>query len=428
MKRHSFQHKRWVVGITLPFCLSAAAETNPIYATLKQDILINADYWTQKPQIIGAGLGFTQILGVPGAATTPEGQQAVIDAGGAWEILSTSNPAPPLRAYTSATSPQGMAMGYGKPIVGGGGFPVEFSWPVLPSTVDGSDFEVTLNTGKKVIAQAASINPNLEYNERSTVVITSDAFGNRTAPGTPGAIYPVKLRIVRDATPLTLAGPRGRMKSAVGMTYGNGKNPMTGYHAGPKLCAAKLSRLSTAGEAGPAVFTAGYLPNDGAALYGSGAQYRLRVLTTGGFSPDGVRSLYPTEFSGFFKIQLNDRGGKTVYLTETNKTYSLKAGSITVLGLADLATAEDSYDDGYVEDHDNQIDIILQGDEAVMRRITNVLVPSTTPPYQPFYNPGGPGNNPTPGVTYTKPTSSIKQPVTIAIDDPMTVTYGALPQ
>jgi hypothetical protein len=428
MKTPTSQHKIWIVGLGLSLSLSALAESNPIYESLKHDILINADYWTQKPQIIGAGLGFTQILGVPGADTTPEGQQAVIDAGGAWEILSTSNPNPPLRAYTSAASTQGMAMGYGKPIVGGGGFPVEFSWPVLPSTVDGTDFEVTLNTGKKVVAQAASINPNLEYNERSTVVIISDEFGNRIEPGKPGAVYPVKLKIIRDATPLTLVGPKRRMRTAVGMIYGNGKKPMTGYYAGPKLCAAKLSRLSTAGEGGPAAFTSGYLPNDGAALYGSNAQYRLRVLTTGGFSPDGVRSLYPTEFADYFSVQIKDRGGKTVYLTEPHKTYQLKAGSITVLGLADLATAEYSYDDGYVEDHDNQIDIILQGDEAVMRRITHVLVPSTTPPYKPFYNPGGPGNNPTPGVTYTKPTSSIKQSVTIAIDDPMTVTYGNLPQ
>ena len=39
----------------------------------------------------------------------------------------------------------------------------------------------------------------------------------------------------------------------------------------------------------------GYLPNDEFALYDQ-ADFRLRVLTTGGFSPDGVRSVYPTEF------------------------------------------------------------------------------------------------------------------------------------
>jgi len=35
----------------------------------------------------------------------------------------------------------------------------------------------------------------------------------------------------------------------------------------------------------------------------------------------------------------------------------------------------------------------------------------------------GPGNNPTPGVTYTYPGPTWTQAVTIALDDPMTVNY-----
>lgn len=408
-------------------CSTAKAEPNVLYEALMQDVLINADYWTTEPKILSASLGFTQILGVPNLSTSEEGQAANSQFGGAWEVLSTTNPDPALRAYTSSATPTAMYIGYDTDIVGAGGFPVVFSWPVLPSTVDGSDFEVTLNTGERVIADGASITPNSEYNERSTVVIVSQKFGNRITPGYPGAVYPVKLRIVRDDTPLTLVGPGGQKKIATGFSYGNSIKPLTGYYAGPTLCAAKLSVLSTVGEGGPAVWTGGYTPNDGAALYGNSAQYRLRVLTTGGFSPDGVRSLYPTEFASFFQIQVTDVGGRIVSLTKTNTTYKLKAGSIRILGLADLSVAQDSYDDSYVEDHDNQIDIILKGDEAVMKRIKYVLVPSNKSNYKPFYNPGGPGNNPTPGVVYTKPTSFIKQPVTIAIKNPMTVTYGAQP-
>ena len=416
-----------LMGFALCLRSPVVAAPNPAYDSLMQDILIDADYWTVKPQILGAGLGFTQILGVPNLSTSAEGQAANAAFGGAWEVLSTTNPNPALRAYTSSVSPQGIYNAYNTAIVGAGGFPVEFSWPVLPTTVNGSDFEVTLNTGEKVIADGASITPNLEYNERSTVVIVSNKFGNRIEPGTPGAIYPVKLRIVRDSTPLTLLGPGGRKKIAVGMSHGNGKTPMTGYYAGPKLCAAKLSVLSTVGEGGPIFFAGSYTPNDGAALDGASAQYRLRVLTTGGFSPDGVRSLYPTEYADFFQIEIKDLDGQSVLLTQTNKTYTLRAGSIEILGLADLSVSQTTYDDSYVEDHDNQIDIILKGDEAVMKRIKYVLAPSTTPPYKPFYNPGGPGNNPTPGVAYTKPSSAIKQPVTIAIKNPMTVSYGSIP-
>lgn len=415
------------VILAASLCSTAKAEPNVLYEALMQDVLINADYWTTEPKILSASLGFTQILGVPNLSTSVQGQAANAQFGGAWEVLSTTNPDPALRAYTSSATPTSMYIAYDTNIVGAGGFPVVFSWPVLPSTVDGSDFEVTLNTGERVIADGASIAPNSEYNERSTVVIVSQKFGNRITPGYPGAVYPVRLRILRDDTPLTLVGPGGQKKIAAGFSYGNGIKPLTGYYAGPTLCAAKLSVLSTVGEGGPAVWTGGLTPNDGDALYGNSAQYRLRVLTTGGFSPDGVRSLYPTEFESFFQIQVTDVGGRIVSLTKTNTTYKLKAGSIRILGLADLSVAQDSYDDSYVEDHDNQIDIILKGDEAVMKRIKYVLVPSNKSNYKPFYNPGGPGNNPTPGVVYSKPTSFIKQAVTIAIQNPMTVTYGAQP-
>jgi predicted outer membrane repeat protein len=406
---------------------TAKAEPNVPYNILMQDVLINADYWTTQPEILSASLGFTQIMGIPDLSTSAEGQAANAAFGGAWEVLSTTNPDPDLRAYTSSATVQGIYNGFNTTVVGAGGFPVVFSWPVLPSTVDGSDFEVTLNTGERIIADGASISPNLEYNERSTVVLVSQRFGNRITPGSPGAVYPVRLTIVRDATPLTLVGPGGRKRLAVGLSHGDGTTPMTGYYAGPTLCAAKLSVLSSKGEGGPAVFSGNYTPNDGAALYGKTAKYRLRLLTTGGFSPDGVRSLYPTEFASFFQIEIKDLDGRRVRLTEPNKIYRLKAGSIRILGLADLSIAQSSYDDSYVEDHDNQIDIILQGDKAVMKRIKYVLVPSTGSHYKPFYNPGGPGNNPTPGVVYSKPTSFIKQAVTIAIKNPMTVSYGTRP-
>jgi hypothetical protein len=45
--------------------------------------------------------------------------------------------------------------------------------------------------------------------------------------------------------------------------------------------------------------------------------------------------------------------------------------------------------------------------------------------YHPFYNPGGPGNDPTNGVRYTSPGPSQVQPVIDALHDPMTVTFIA---
>jgi len=420
----TFRNDVVIASILLVFAIMAAPPAyseesgSASWRLLKQDTLINADYWEESPRILGAGLGFTRILGVPGVDISEEGERRVRAAGGSWEQLSDAGNAA-LRAYTSAATPATIAFAYGFPVKFGGGFPVEFSWPVLPSTVDASDFLITLNNGEQVAPSAASVFPNFEYNERSTIVLVGD-FGNRVQPGKDKAVYPVRLQIVADATPLTLVGPDGKRKNAVGMSYGDGVSPMTAYYSGPTLVAAKLSRLSGEGEGGPALFN-GNLPNDGLALYGAGAKYRLRMLTTGGFSPDGVRSLYPTEFSRYFRIRTEDEHGKVVWLTETGTDYQLAGGVIRILGLAELGKAQADYTDAYIEDHDNQIDIILEGDEAALRSITHLHIPAQAP-YSPLYHPGGPGNDPTPGVRYSKPGPPKMQRVRIALDDPMTVT------
>lgn len=398
------------------------------YLLLRQDVLTGADYWEPEPRILAAGLGFTDIIGVPGLSSDDLATQrlAVLDAGGAWNVVVTSQPTVPLRAYTSAASPQGVAFTYGWPVQFCDGLPIEFSWPVRPSTVDGSDFRVVLNDGTVVTPLVASINPNLEFNERSTVVIFGD-FGNRLAPQEPGARYPVRFEIVADETPLELIGPGGRVTSAVGLAYGDGTTPLTAYDPGrgPTLVAAKLSRMSVAGEGGPPGFD-GQMPNDGVALYGPAALYRLRILTTGGFSPDGVRSVLPTEFARYFRLIAVDAAGREHRIEESGRSYAIDGGTLTVLGLADLGVAASTYDDAYVEDHDNQIDIVLAGDEAAVRAIRLVEIPAGDG-YSPFYNPGGPGNDPEPGTIYSEPGPPTRQPVTLALDDPMTVDWPPRP-
>jgi len=84
--------------------------------------------------------------------------------------------------------------------------------------------------------------------------------------------------------------------------------------------------------------------------------------------------------------------------------------------------AAGSYDDSCIEDHDNQIDIVLAGDRAAAERIAVVHIPGTAP-YAPFYNPGGPGNARAPVTLYSEPSPEHFQPVTIALDDPMQVSY-----
>ncbi len=98
-------------------------------------------------------------------------------------------------------------------------------------------------------------------------------------------MYIEKVEIVDDGTPLMLVGPKGKLVSAVGMTYDVGKNYAYGPEAvGPYMLAAKLSRMDTTGE-GTTAFPGGVhllYENDCLTLYNE-TQYRLRIYNDWGF-------------------------------------------------------------------------------------------------------------------------------------------------
>jgi len=269
--------------------------------------------------------------------------------------------------------------------------------------------------------------PNFEYNERSTVVIFGH-FGNRISPAQPGAIYPESVEVVQGKTTLELVGLDKQRVSAVGMNAQAPGSPYTDpdvapeERGGPSLAAAKVSRYTSEGDLGPALFSPGLLPNHGEALYGDRAHYRLRVFTTGGMTADGVRGLWPTEYERFFRVLAVDDTGEEIQITNAGVDYEINGGTLRVEGLADLGVKQDTYDDCYHEDKDNQIDIIFSGDEDAVRAITRVQMPSTDD-YSPVYNPGGPGNDPAPGVRYAAPSAPIDIEVLMALDDPLVVNY-----
>jgi hypothetical protein len=60
---------------------------------------------------------------------------------------------------------------------------------------------------------------------------------------------------------------------------------------------------------------------------------------------------------------------------------------IEIIGLADLGIKQDKYDSTYIEDHDNQIDIIVRGTEDIIKNIISLVVPSDGKYYTKFYNP-----------------------------------------
>jgi hypothetical protein len=386
--------------------------------------LVAADYWSDEPEILSAGYGFDSIIGLDRLD-----EEAVREVGGSWygSLECTSGEEPSAANRTSAALADDIPNGYDGYADVDDGLPIVFSWPVATDTMDVSDFRFTLSDGEVVTPHAAGMNPNWEDNERNTVVVFGD-FGNRFPSDDPRSLYAARLDIVEDDTPLTLVGPGGREVSAVGLHWETDSSP---YDSGPSLVGAKLNWIDdeVQGEGGVTLIEhAGALPNDEHALYYEG-DFRLRVLTTGGFSPDGVTGLRPDMYEDFFRIHATGPDGSDLTLDEVGRTYRVAGGDLRVVGLSDLGQAEDPdqgiwYDDCYQEDRDNYIDVILVGDDAAARSITDIEIPGREGGYRAFYNPGGPGPEPFEGVTYTAPGPADLEPVTIALDDPMRVSRG----
>lgn len=389
--------------------------------------LVDADYWTDEPQILSAGFGFDGTISAPA-----DDEQTSIDAGAAWdsamECAKEGGPTDGDRSSLALASGVTMStlVENDAQIEYVDGLPVVFSWPVRTDTLRPSQFRFTLNTGEQPRVDVITMTPNFELNERNTVVMFAD-LGNRGLPGEADARYPVKLEIVpaSDGTELMLAGPQGDV-SATGLTYETDNTP---YSSGPTLVGAKLNVIDDApqGEGPVGTFGNGSMPNDERTLFGDQGDFRLRMLTSGGFSPDGVRGVLPTDFETFFRIHAQGPNGKDVVIDKVGVPVEVAGGTLEVIGISDLGLAEDSesqiyYDDCYADDRDNYLDIIIVGSDAAARSITDLEIPSLEGGYAAFYNPGGPGQTPTPGVRYTAPGPPRMQPVTIAIDDPMRVT------
>ena len=429
-EKQKYFYKRWfavalsIFGVLVVLNVGVMSSLN-IQDQLFDGALKEADYWSDEPGILSAGMGFEGIIGWPEV-----NQETVREAEGSWygSVMCTNGEDPPAGAYTSTVSTAGIELFYKGTAEDDDGLPIVFSWPVATETVDQTDFQFTLNTGEIVFPNSAGMLPNWELNERNTVVVFGD-FGNRGFSSEEKAIFPVRLDIVEDETPLLLIGPNGQEFNAVGISWETDASP---YDSGPKLVGAKLNHVGNeaVGEGGLAIGTrSGVLPNDELSLYDE-ADFRIRVLTTGGFSPDGITGLTPTMFEDFFRIHAKGPDGKVVLLEKVGQDYLVADGRLRIVGLSDLGQKENPdegifYDDCYAEDRDNYIDIILVGDEAAARNITHVEIPSLEGGYNAFYNPGGPGPEPFEGVRYTAPGPADLEPVINALDNPMRVSREA---
>lgn len=404
----------------LDYLNTVEADTSGTSASLNNNLSLSADYFNTQPQILTANFGFDGYMGVPGlSGTGTNAQTAAYQNGVAYESIDPALGAA-ARAYYSAVGFAAFPAIYGVPAYLLDTIPVVFSHPVLGTSVNPEDFQIELNTGEFVTPVAASFLPNVEFNERQTVVLTGD-WGNRLQPDDPDAFYPVNVTIVDDGTPLQLITKSG-LVSAVGFTVPSANPYVQGN--GPRILSAKLDAYTDLGEGAPAWLTASTI-NSGSDLYGDQAMYRLRIYTSAGFSPDGIASITPDDFSKFFQIAAVDASGNEVMLLQSGVDYDIAGyGTVRILGIADTGLAQDSYDAAYVEDHDNQYDIILSGDTAAIAQLQTIRMPSAGD-YSPVYNPGGPGNDleNNPPVPFTVPSSDQTAQITHDLDDGAFVSY-----
>ena len=179
------------------------------YDQLHRNIVIRADIYggaNSPPRILAAGLGFEGITGIPSLLSEAQINLAEAAGAGVVQELLGLDPAAPLRNITSGTAPAGVQLGGFSNAMATQTFmdamPIEFSHPLLPSTVLPENFRIHLNTGEVVTPLYVAQNPNLDFNERQTVVAFG-YFANRLPTGDPGAVHPVRFEVVNgSSTPL----------------------------------------------------------------------------------------------------------------------------------------------------------------------------------------------------------------------------------
>jgi hypothetical protein len=68
--------------------------------------------------------------------------------------------------------------------------------------------------------------------------------------------------------------------------------------------------------------------------------FSIRVLTTNGFSPDGVTALRPDMFEDFFRLRATGSDGQPMIMDQIGTNCQLQGGNLRIIGLSDLGQAE----------------------------------------------------------------------------------------
>lgn len=390
------------------------------YSQYNCDIIVNSNLYSNEPKIISAG-GFSFLQ-----AVMILNKKNVVETEGNWNDFLDPN-TDNFRAITTSGEPRGY---YGSlfstTATKFDNIPICFSFPILPSSVDSTQFLIQLNNGMYIKPLKFTFSPNTKFNEKQCIVVCG-YFNNKITSG-PNAIYPITLSIVEatNGKRMMAVGPNG-LYDMTGKTV-NCSNP---YSEPLEIASAILTKYNL-----PGIYN--YLGDIGCGinkiedsnssyeLYGNDAEYRIRIFTKGGYSPNGIISMFPNYYEKYFYLQhKNPITGEITDLKKSNYKYLFDNCTkyVEIIGLADLGIKQSSYNQTYIEDHDNQIDIVLKGDQSVVENIFSLIVPSDGNEYTKFYNPGGPGPTPIENIIYTMPSEYQKIDIINNIENPNSVSW-----
>lgn len=399
---------------------------NP-FRCLLDDAIINGDAYLDSNggftlDWLPFGVGFEGINGIPGVDTITK---EVADAyGGAYIDLPCGGVIAAPLTVSSVVNSAGFV------VVEGDGFPLQFSWPVITSTIIKDWITVHMSDGSSFIPTAVTVTPAADYNEKNNIVIFDSRLLDRSRPtrdeinaGTGVGAYVDHVEITG---PIMFAGPNGQVESAEGMVGYPTYDPYN-ENDGNRVVRAKMTVCDKNGDEGNWLWGASAPPNSCSDVYGvQDDMYRLRLFTQWGAFNPGRMPILPTDFETLFFLEATLADGSTMSLTETNVAYDLGVGVVTILGLAETGgnADYDPYDDCYYDDRDNIIDVVLVGDKAAVQLITKVKHDPTIEGYTPFFNPGAVGRDGGGSLRYTTGSVAHECEVSQNIDDPQQVNYS----
>ena len=135
------------------------------YSQYNCDIIVNSNLYSNEPKILSAG-GFSFLQ-----ASMISNKKNIVDIEGNWNDLLDPN-TDNFRAITTSGDPRSY---YGSVFpttaIKFDNMPICFSFPILPSSVDSTQFLIQLNNGMYIKPLKFTFSPNTKFNEKQCMII-----------------------------------------------------------------------------------------------------------------------------------------------------------------------------------------------------------------------------------------------------------------